>query len=172
MIFNVYYGSAQSDFPYQQPDNIILALADAKPAPTIRLKYDASLAILLYRNAYKSIDELSSPEMKLAGIRVNPMTNAPGRTTYFIDIKVLDIATSKEQDVQGLPSNGKFSNIVWSNDQSKIAFTNTVADGTELWYLDIKTLLCKNYPTPLLMRQWATYYYGIKMMKASWLRPF
>ncbi|MBK8627474.1 MAG: S9 family peptidase [Saprospiraceae bacterium] len=143
MIFNVYYGSAQSDFPYQQPDNIILALADAKPAPTIRLKHDASLAILLYRNAYKSIDELSSPEMKLAGIRVNPMTNAPGRTTYFIDIKVLDIATSKEQDVQGLPSNGKFSNIVWSNDQSKIAFTNTVADGTELWYLDIKTLLCK-----------------------------
>lgn len=144
MIFNVYFGNAQSDFPYQQPDNNILALADAKPAPTIRLKHDASLAVLLYRNAYKSIEEMSSPEMKLAGIRVNPITNAPGRITYFIDMKVLDVASGKQHDVIGLPTNAKISNIVWSNDQSKLAFTHTVDNGLELWLLDTKTYQCKN----------------------------
>lgn len=142
MILNVYIGNAQSDFPYQQPDANILSLADAKPAPSIRLKHDASMALLLYRNSYKSIEELSSPEMKLAGIRVNPITNAPGRMTYFIDIKILDIASGKEQNINGLPTNGQYSNIVWSNDQSKVAFTNTIKDGVELWFLDTKTLQC------------------------------
>jgi dipeptidyl aminopeptidase/acylaminoacyl peptidase len=142
MILNVFFGDAQSDFPYQQPDDSILSLADAKPAPGIRLKHDASMALLLYRNSYKSIEELSSPEMKLAGIRVNPVTNAPGRTTYFIDMKVLNVATGKEQSVNGLPANGKFSNMVWSNDQSKIAFTNTIDNGVELWVLNTETLEC------------------------------
>jgi len=142
MIFNVYFGNAQSDFPYQQPDSNILGLADSKPAPTIRLKHDASVAVLLYRNAYKSIEEMSAPEMKLAGIRVNPITNAPGRTTFFIDITVLNVATGVEMKVLGLPTNGNYSNFSWSNDQSKMAFTNTVASGLELWYLDLNTAKC------------------------------
>jgi dipeptidyl aminopeptidase/acylaminoacyl peptidase len=150
MIFNYYYGAAQSDFPYQKPDNDILLLADARPAPSIRIKADASLAVLLFRNAYKSIEEMAAPEMKLAGIRINPMTNSPSRITYFNDIKILDIRSGTEYSVDGMPVYPALSNFVWSNDQSMMAFTNTVKDGMELWILDMNQKKVKKLTEPIL----------------------
>ena len=138
MLFNIYYGNAQSDFPYQKPDDIILGLADATPAPAIRLNNDASTAVLMYRNAYKSIDEISAPEMKLAGLRINPLTNSQSRQTYFFNLRVLDVRSGKEKKIEGLPTDAKISNLVWSNNQSMMAFTNTVKDGVELWLLHVE----------------------------------
>ena len=132
MIFNYYYGAAQSDFPYQKPDTDILSLADARPAPSIRIKADASLAVLLFRNAYKSIEEMAAPEMKLAGIRINPMTNSPSRITYFNDIKILDILSGTEYSIDGMLVSLALSNFVWSNDKSLMVFTNMVKEGMEL----------------------------------------
>jgi dipeptidyl aminopeptidase/acylaminoacyl peptidase len=134
---------AQSDFSYQKPDDRILSLADAKPAPSIRMKYDASMAVLLFRNTYKSIEELSEPEVKLAGIRINPLTNGPSRMTYFNDIKLLDVKSGKQLAVEGQPSNPQMSNFTWSYRQEKIAFTNTVKNGVELWVLNLATRQCK-----------------------------
>ena len=150
MIFNYYYGPAQSDFPYQKPDTDILSLADARPAPSIRIKADASMAVMLFRNTYKSIEEMAAPEMKLAGIRINPATNSPSRITYFNDMKVLDISTGKESKIDGLPLLPSLSNFVWSNDQSMMAFTNTVKDGMELWILDINQKKVKKLTEPIL----------------------
>ncbi len=143
MVFNYYSGITQSDFPYQKPDSLILTMADAKPAPTIRIQADASKAVLLYRNTYKSIEDLSVPEMKLAGLRINPATNSPSRMTFFNDIKILDIESGTESPVNGLPKNPALANFGWSNNQKLMAFTNTVENGTELWILDI--LLKKVY---------------------------
>ena len=150
MIFNYYYGAAQSDFPYQKPDTDILSLADARPAPSIRIKADASLAVLLFRNAYKSIEEMAAPEMKLAGIRINPMTNSPSRITYFNDIKILDILSGTEYSIDGMPVSPALSNFVWSNDQSLMAFTNTVKEGMELWILDMNQKKVKKLTEPIL----------------------
>lgn len=150
MIFNYYYGAAQSDFPYQKPDTDILSLADARPAPSIRIKADASLAVLLFRNAYKSIEEMAAPEMKLAGIRINPMTNSPSRITYFNDVKILDILSGAEYSVDGMPVSPSLSNFVWSNDQSMMAFTNTVKEGIELWILDVNQKKVKKLTDPIL----------------------
>ncbi|MGB4959761.1 MAG: hypothetical protein WBO36_09810, partial [Saprospiraceae bacterium] len=121
----------QSDFNYQQPDQQILDLADAKPAPAIRLKDDATAAVLMYRNMFKSIEEMSAPEMKLAGIRVNPITNSPSRGINYTDVKILTVSTGKEHQVTGLPIHGKYTNFLWSYDQKMMAFTNTVSTGVE-----------------------------------------
>lgn len=137
------YMCGQSVFPYQQPNGDILALADARPAPAIRMKHDASKAVLLFRNGYKSIEELSEPEMKLAGIRVNPITNGPSRAVYYIDIQVLDVVSGKSQPVLGLPNFPKLSNFVWSNKQDKMAFTQTSDKGMELWLLDVESRQCR-----------------------------
>ena len=137
------YMCGQSVFPYQQPNGDILALADARPAPAIRMKHDASKAVLLFRNGYKSIEELSEPEMKLAGIRVNPITNGPSRAAYYVDIQVLDVASGQSQPVLGLPKHPKLSNFVWSNQQDKMAFTQTSEKGMELWLLDVESRQCR-----------------------------
>ncbi|MBK9734507.1 MAG: S9 family peptidase [Saprospiraceae bacterium] len=135
MIFSSAITYAQSDFPYQTPDDAILTLADAKPAPAIRLTSDAKTAVLLFRNTYKSMEDLAAPEMKLAGLRINPMINAPSRITYFYGMKILNVDNKKEIEVIGLPQHANLSNFVWSNDQRMMAFTNTIENGLELWYL-------------------------------------
>jgi len=127
---------AQIDLKYQTPDEDILSLADAPLPPFIRMNADGTKAILIYRKAYKSIDELSEEEMRLAGLRINPKTNISSRARYYYDIKHYDMKSKKESDINGLPSNGKLTNIRWSPDESKIALTNTTESGVELWYID------------------------------------
>ena len=142
---------AQSEeFPYQQPDGDILILADARPAPLIRMKHDASEAVLLFRNGYKSISELSEPEMKLAGIRVNPKTSGQSRGVYYIDMQILDMQTNKTFKVSGLPGQPKLSNFVWSYQQEWMAFTHTTDYGIELWILNIADKQCKKLSEGIL----------------------
>ena len=150
MIFQLQYASAQTAFPYQQPPQSILDLADARPAPAIRMNHDASSAVLMYRNAYKSITEMSVPELKLAGIRTNPLTNAPGRITYYNDLKILDVKTSKEFAVAGLPADARLSNFSWSGNQMWMAFTHTVHDGVELWVLNMGTRKAMKLTGPII----------------------
>ncbi|MBP9197704.1 MAG: S9 family peptidase, partial [Saprospiraceae bacterium] len=103
-----------------------------------------------FRNAYKNIEEMAAPEMKLAGIRINPMTNSPSRITYFNDIKILDILSGTEYSIDGMPVSPALSNFVWSNDQSLMAFTNTVKEGMELWILDVNQKKVKKLTEPIL----------------------
>lgn len=150
MVLNYVLGLGQSDFKYQKPDQDILTLADVKPAPTIRINSDATIAVLLNRNAFKSIEDLSAPEMKLAGIRINPLINAPSRSIYYLSFSVLDIKTGKESDVTGLPADARLSNFGWSNSQTKMAFTNTIANGVELWVCDMVSCKATRLTGPIL----------------------
>ena len=128
---------AQVDLQYQTPHKDISVLADASPAPWMRINSKGTKALLLYRQAFKSIEELSETEMRLAGLRINPKTNISSRARYRYDIKVFDMATKKEEAVLGLPKNARMTNWTWSADQKYMAFTNTVSTGVELWVLDI-----------------------------------
>jgi dipeptidyl aminopeptidase/acylaminoacyl peptidase len=150
MIFQSTLLFGQVDFPYQSPTADILSLADAKPAPGIRLNSAATQAVLTYRNSFKSIEELSAPELKLAGIRINPAINGPSRSTYITDLKILDVISQKEIVVSGLPSPALLSNLSWSNDQSKMAFTHAASTGIELWVLDMKTAVAKKLTQPIV----------------------
>lgn len=127
---------AQIDLKYQTPDQDILTLADAPLPPLIRMNADGNKAILVYRKAYKSIDELSEEEMRLAGLRINPKTNISSRARYYHDIKYYDMETKKESPISGLPTTAKMTNIRWSPNENFIAFTNTTDTGVELWYID------------------------------------
>jgi hypothetical protein len=48
LMFQSIFGDAQTDFPYQSPDQNIYQLADAKPAPGVRLNSEASQAVLTW----------------------------------------------------------------------------------------------------------------------------
>lgn len=128
---------AQVDLDYQVPHDDILALADAPLPPVLRINAEATKGMLLYRRSYKSIDELSEEELRLAGLRINPVTNIYSRQRYYYDASLLDIKSGKETKVAGLPQGAKLSNFNMSPDQRKMAFTNTTSKGVELWVLDI-----------------------------------
>ena len=133
--------SAQKSAIYQKPPKEIMDLVDVSRAPSVLMDDDKSQMVLLYRNAYKSIEELSKEEMRLGGLRIDPKTNIGSRVTYINNVKLkkLDQKEAKIVQVKGLPENPKLTNFKWSPDQSKIALTNTTAEGVELWVLDIES---------------------------------
>ncbi|WP_417196567.1 prolyl oligopeptidase family serine peptidase [Bizionia sp.] len=130
-------GYAQENLTYQKPHQNILELAEAPLAPSIRMDSKGENIVFLYRSAYKTIEELSETEMRLGGLRINPVTNIGSRTRYYTNIEVRNNQKGNPKTVAGLPENGRYANFSWSPNQKYMTFTNTVTSGAELWVLDI-----------------------------------
>ena len=128
---------SQIDLNYQKPSDEILTLVEAPLPPLVKMNTKGTIAILLYRDVYKSIAEISAKEMRLAGLRINPITNISSRERYYFKLTIKDILANKEYPIKGLPANAQLTNLSWSHQENKIAFTNTTAKGVELWVLDI-----------------------------------
>nr|WP_319511919.1 prolyl oligopeptidase family serine peptidase [uncultured Draconibacterium sp.] len=142
--FLMYFGAAaQVDIEYQKPPKEILELIDAPAVPSAVFDAKNENIVLLHRNQFKSIAELSEPELRLAGLRINPVTNIGSRTRYYTNISLMKVGEPNEIEVSNVPATERLANFTWSPDQSKMAFTNTVDEGVELWVLDIEKATCK-----------------------------
>ncbi len=130
---------AQENISFQKPSKEILELVDVERAPSVYMDEKKQNMLLLYRNAFKTIEVLSKKEMRLGGLRIDPATNMGSRTSYFNNIKLKRVKKGTIVQVKGLPSNPKLSSFSWSPDQMKMAFTHTTATGAELWVMDIKS---------------------------------
>jgi dipeptidyl aminopeptidase/acylaminoacyl peptidase len=128
---------AQGGLGYQTPPQEIKELVDAPLAPSVRIDNKGENVVLLYRNAYKTIAELSEEELRLGGLRINPVTNIGSRTTYYNDVKIKTAFDKETTDVTGLPDNPRLAYFNWSPDESMMSFTNTTLTGVEIWVLDV-----------------------------------
>ncbi len=139
LILFVVNAYAQENSTYQKPPDEILELVDVPRAPSVLLNDSKEFMILLYRDAYKSIDDLSQEELRLGGLRIDPKTNIGSRVTYFNNIKIKSLHKKGADisQVKGLPTNPKLTNFNWSPDQQKLALTNTTTNGVEVWVLDL-----------------------------------
>lgn len=135
--------SAQENVTYQKPSPEILALADYERAPSVSMDTKKEYMLLSYRNTYKTLDDLNQTEMKLGGLRINPVTNISSTVTYINNLKIRKIKEKNEIQVSGLPANARITNIAWSPNEKKIAFTNTTNQGVELWVIDVVTASAK-----------------------------
>jgi dipeptidyl aminopeptidase/acylaminoacyl peptidase len=138
LIFVCLNGYAQQNLTYQKPSKEILELADADLAPGVQIDSKGEHMVLLYRNQYKSIEELSETELRLAGLRINPVTNIGSRTNYYTNLKVKQVKDKEAKQVKGLPDNARLSNFSWSPDESLIACLNTTPKGVEVWIVNIE----------------------------------
>jgi len=141
---------AQVDLKYQTPPKEILELINSPLTPSVRLDNDGVWMILLENAPFKSIEELAAQEYRLAGIRINPKTNGGSRGGFNVNISLKNIASGEEFQVTGLPEKLKISDVSWSPDYQKIAFSNTTSKGIELWYIDVITKEAKKLTNPLL----------------------
>jgi len=137
------YLSAQVDLTYQKPPGDILDLVDVPLPPSVSIDSKAENMVLLYRNQFKTIAELSETELRLAGLRINPVTNIGSRTRYYNKVALQSVGQKKSKKIKGLPEEYRVSNIDWSPDESKVAFTNTTEKGAELWVVDIASASAK-----------------------------
>ena len=127
----------QENLSYQKPPQEILALADYERAPSVSISANKEYMLLSYRNTYKTLDDLNQEEMRLGGLRINPVTNISSTVTYINNLKIRKLTDKNEIQVKGLPENSRISNLSTSINQKKIAFSNTTSTGVELWVIDV-----------------------------------
>lgn len=128
---------AQENLSFQKPSKEIMDLVDYERPPSVSMDTKKEYMLLSYRNTYKTLDDLNQEELRLGGLRINPVTNISSTVTYINNLKVRKVKETNEIQVSGLPKNPKLSNIVWSQDEKKIAFSHTTESGVELWVLDL-----------------------------------
>lgn len=138
-LLSIGFVHAQEKLTYQKPSEEILELVNAPLAPSVLINDEGNYMVLLYRDYYKTIAELSETELRLAGLRINPKTNIGSRTNYYNNVIVKKIGDNEGTQVKGLPENPRLANFNWSPDQSKIAFTNTTTEGVEVMVLHLKS---------------------------------
>lgn len=130
---------SQENLDYQKPPKEILDLVDVPRAPAVVMNSEGDTMLLLYRDSYKTIAELSEEELRLGGLRINPKTNIGSRTIFYNDVKIKGIEETEARSISGLPQNPLLSNFTWSPDETKMALTNTTDSGVEVWILDLQT---------------------------------
>ena len=133
------WGRAQEALPYQKPSAEILQLAEYDRPPAVFMDSKKEWLIFSYRPTYKSLEDLNGEEIKLAGLRVNPTTNISSTMAYSNNLKIRRRNDKAETQVQGLPAHPRIAYFGFSPDETKLAFTNTTAQGVELWVVDLAT---------------------------------
>ncbi len=142
--------TAQENITYQTPPQSILALADVARTPTVSMDSKKQMMVLSYRNTFKSLAELNQSELRLAGLRINPVTNISSTVNYINNLQLRKVAGGPVQQVKALPAHPLMTHITWSPDEKKIAFTHTTDKGVELWYIDVQSAQAKRLTSATL----------------------
>ncbi|MBX2930472.1 MAG: S9 family peptidase [Chitinophagaceae bacterium] len=130
---------AQDAIDYQMPPKEIADLLLAKPTPTVSIDSKGDWMLLCERSSYPSVEELGQPEIRVAGLRINPNNYSLSRQNYFNLLTLKNIKTKKEHRIVGLPINLQASNIQWSPNEKKIAFTNTTNNSVDVYVISLTT---------------------------------
>ncbi len=131
---------AQDNQGYRRPPEEIAKLVEAPLLPAVVLSPDKSWMALMDRADYPSIEELSRPELRIAGLRINPDNFGPSRGNYYIGLKFKNLKDMKEHVISGLPGTLQFNTLSFSPDSKKAIFLQTYPDHIELWLVDLITL--------------------------------
>lgn len=130
---------SQESQKFEVPPKEILELIDIKPTPAVRIDQNNQYLIMLDRLPFKTLEELAEDEVKLAGLRINPQLNCPGRQGYFYGISIKEIATGKEIVVKGLPQDVRLNELSFSPDGQYLSFLVAKQDRMTIWILELKS---------------------------------
>ena len=121
----IIFTAAWAENDYKMPPKAIADLVDAPGTPGVSVSPNKKHILILERASLPSIEELSQPELRLAGLRINPATNGRSRTRYYTGMIIQDLGSGAQKRVKGLPKNGRISNVSWSPNAKHIAVTVT-----------------------------------------------
>ncbi|AOZ48777.1 S9 family peptidase [Chromobacterium vaccinii] len=121
---------------YQTPPPELAALVDAPRAPLQSLNPRNDTVLQTHRPGLPGIADVAQPELKLAGLRLNPKMRAASRFDFGNALSLLDVASGKSRAVTGLPVKPRIADSAWSPDGKQVALSLWGERGVELWLLD------------------------------------
>src|SRR5690554_1866057 len=134
---------AQIGEGYQLPPKEIQTLVDAPVTPVVNFSRSGQLMLLMERPGYVSIEDLSQPELRIGGMRINPATNGRSRSSSYSNITIKKGLTGEALQLKGLPPHPNLGNVLLSADERFLAFTQTASEGISLWVADLESLEAK-----------------------------
>ncbi|CAI5496228.1 unnamed protein product [Closterium sp. Naga37s-1] len=140
---------------YALPPAEILSIVDAPPNPALSFSPKRERVLFMHRPSLPPISELARPELKLAGVRIDPEAHSRSRMSFYTGVTIHrvndDDTLGDAVDITGLPPNSKINFLSWSPDGQHLAFT-VRGDGEEgdngekqagrqlsLWVADVAT---------------------------------
>ena len=102
LFFSLCYASdnPSKNLTYQLPPKIMADIVDAPPTPSVNIDPNGKWMLILGRPNLPSIEEVSQPKLRIAGIRINPKTNGPSRQWFYTSIKIKNIFSGEEKTVK------------------------------------------------------------------------
>lgn len=134
---------AQAQDTYMVPSQELVDLVDGARNPSVSFSPDRATMLLQDVPSLPSIAELAQPELRLAGIRINPNTNGPSRSGYVTGFTLRDMETGDDRVVNGLPENPVMTNVSWAPDGANFVFLLNKADKLELWIVNVSTAIAR-----------------------------
>ena len=139
---------AQPSAGYQLPPAPLQAIVEQLRAPTVNLSPRRDLALMVQTPSLPSITEVAQPELKLAGLRINPRAYSQSRFSFGEDVWLFEIESRTEIRLSGLPKRLRLASLAWSPDQRFVAFTHvSETNGVELWLIDVAARAAKPIST-------------------------
>ncbi len=139
-----------ADSGYRTPSPALAAIVDAPLPPAAVLSPDRRLLLLLERPDAPPIAELAQPELRLAGLRINPATNGPSRAAHFTGLLLQSLEGGTPRRVTGLPAGARIGDYEWSRDGRHLALTLVKENGLELWLVTTATVTARPLTGPIL----------------------
>ncbi len=126
---------------YRLPSAALQAVVDAPRAPSLSLSPRRDLAAMLQTPPLPSIAQVAAPELKLAGLRINPKTVSDSRFSFGSKLWLISTADGTERQISGLPQPLSVASLAWSPDQKYLAFNqlDPASGANELWLVDVGT---------------------------------
>ncbi len=130
---------AQDETTYKEPPREIYDLIMAKPIPSASVDDAGKWMLLIERNTFPSVAELAEPELRVAGLRINPDNFAQSRMTTVAGMSLKNLNTLEEFPIKGLPADMRATSLQWNPSQTKIAFVNISDTRADLYCIDIES---------------------------------
>src|SRR5687768_16982660 len=136
-LFTTACAYAQDAVTYRKPPKDVMDILLAKPTPGVSIDSKAEWMLLSERNSYPEVEELGQPEIRVAGLRLNPNNFSPSRQNYINNFRLKNIKTGKEFPVTGLPPGLLATNVSRSPNEMKVGFLNNTGNRVDLYVIDI-----------------------------------
>ncbi len=138
---------------YRLPPQVVVDIVTADPAPFVGFSPDNRWMVWTHRDALPSIRDVSRRMLRLAGIRIDPVTNGRFRTSYNRGFEVRSVETGALLTRVTMGEGEGLAGTQWSHTSKMLAYTVVSDAGTHLHTIRIEDGVAskpRKHPQPLV----------------------
>lgn len=124
--------------PYQDPPAPIAQILDAPGTPLVSISPDRAQLVLVEPEGLPPISEVAAPELRLAGVRINPRTSGPSRAAWYKGLSLQPLQGGAARPVV-LPPRTRHAFPMWAPTSDRLAFVVATDTTLSLWVAEVTT---------------------------------